>query len=748
MWPVSIKEFRMAKAPTSLSADAIDRALMEGVGHHQSGDLAAAENLYRQVLDSDPDNPDALNMLGSLFMQRGDGEGGLPLLERSAALRPDPGVLSNLGALLADLDRHEDAVAALGQAIALAPDLPQALYNLGCSLLALGRVAEAVDSLSRAAHLVPRDAAVHAAHGAALAEQGDVTGAIDAVAKAAALAADNPWLHLQLARLQIEGGRPGRAAPAIVAAVAAAADDAGVLAAAARCLETLSFGRPDGALADAIGRCLNSPGTAPRLARPAMSLLAQEPEIAELLRRAGAADDAAVTAFWRDGGRGIADNGLFNSLLRSAVLRDPAFEILLTASRRALLSIVKADGELPKAVRDSAAGLARQCHENEFAYAESPAETKALSDLEAHLRQATESAADDQVVVLAMYRPIAEWLDRGPAGAWRGGSMAELIAEFVDARRLEHRIAENLESMAAVADRVSATVRAQYEENPYPRWTALDIAGPPLPLDVAMRRLFRDLPVAPPRSAPTAVLIAGCGTGRQALEAATRYSGADVIALDLSRASLAYGARKAGELEIGNVHFVHGDILGLADDDRRFDVIECVGVLHHMADPLAGWRILADHLAADGFMKIGLYSERARQPVLAARRLIEAEAYPATPEGIRRLRQRLIALAPEDGSLRRILSWNDFYTLSECRDLLFHVCEHRFTLPEIAASLDDLGLEFVGFRLPQSDVAARYRKRFPHDHALRDLDSWDLFEADNPETFLGMYEFWVRRAGT
>ena len=738
----------MAKPPPHDSADAIDQALMDGVRHHQSGDLAAAEILYRQVLDRDPDNPDALNMLGSLFMQRGEGEAGLPLLERSAALRPDPGVLSNLGGLLAGLGRHEDSVDALRRAVALAPDLPQALYNLGRSLFALGRAADAVDPLSRAAHLMPGDAAVHAAHGAALAQRGDVTAAIDALSRAAALTADDPWLHLDLARLQIEAGRPGRATPAIVAAVAASAGDAAVLAAASRCLETLSFSRPDAALTDAIRRCLDSPGTAQRLARPTLSLLAQEPEIAELLHRATTGDDAAVIAFWRGGGRGIADNSLFRSLLRGAVLRDRAFEILFAASRRALLAIVRTDGGLAAALRDIAADLARQCHENEFAYAESAAETEALADLEADLRRVPAAAAVDHLIIYAMYRSIAELLDDGSpaADAWRVDALADLIAEFVDARRLERHIAGELDSMAAVEDPVSKSVRAQYEENPYPRWTTLDVGGPPQPLDVAMRRLFPDLPPAPPRTAPPAVLIAGCGTGRQALEAATRYAGADVVALDLSRASLPYGARKAAELDIENVRFVHGDILGLAADDRNFDVIECVGVLHHMADPLRSWRILVDRLAADGYMKIGLYSERARQPVLAARRLIEAEGYPSTSDGVRRLRQRMIAEGPNNEAFRRILAWSDFYTLSECRDLLFHVCEHRFTLPDIAAALDSLELDFVGFRLPPTDAAVRYRARFPEDHALRDLACWDRFEADNPETFLGMYQFWVRRA--
>jgi hypothetical protein len=82
--------------------------------------------------------------------------------------------------------------------------------------------------------------------------------------------------------------------------------------------------------------------------------------------------------------------------------------------------------------------------------------------------------------------------------------------------------------------------------------------------------------------------------------------------------------------------------------------------------------------------------------------------------------------------------------MSECRDLLFHVRERRFSLPEIAAFLDQSGLRFLGFTV-SADTARRFRARFPADGDLADLARWHAFEAENPSTFINMYQFWVQK---
>jgi hypothetical protein len=86
----------------------------------------------------------------------------------------------------------------------------------------------------------------------------------------------------------------------------------------------------------------------------------------------------------------------------------------------------------------------------------------------------------------------------------------------------------------------------------------------------------------------------------------------------------------------------------------------------------------------------------------------------------------------------------DFYSMSNCRDLLFHVQEHRLTLGQIESFLVESGLHFIGFELdPQ--VLHQYRARFADDPSCTNLRNWARFEADNPDTFVGMYKFWIQK---
>ena len=140
-------------------------------------------------------------------------------------------------------------------------------------------------------------------------------------------------------------------------------------------------------------------------------------------------------------------------------------------------------------------------------------------------------------------------------------------------------------------------------------------------------------------------------------------------------------------------------------------------------------------------MAVGLYSEIARADIVAARAFIAERGYQPTAEGIRRCRQDLF----DDGRrFRKITESADFFSTSGCRDLLFHVQEHRLTIPQIAGFLEKNALAFVGFDLDHL-TPQRYLARFPHDKAMTDLASWDLFEHEQPGTFAGMYQFWVQK---
>jgi hypothetical protein len=90
-----------------------------------------------------------------------------------------------------------------------------------------------------------------------------------------------------------------------------------------------------------------------------------------------------------------------------------------------------------------------------------------------------------------------------------------------------------------------------------------------------------------------------------------------------------------------------------------------------------------------------------------------------------------------------VVQWPDFFSISGCRDLLFHVQKTYMPLPAIAAFLRENGLKVLGIDL-DAPVLLAYRKRFPRDAAAIDLDNWAMFEEDNPSTFDGMVQFWVQ----
>jgi hypothetical protein len=91
----------------------------------------------------------------------------------------------------------------------------------------------------------------------------------------------------------------------------------------------------------------------------------------------------------------------------------------------------------------------------------------------------------------------------------------------------------------------------------------------------------------------------------------------------------------------------------------------------------------------------------------------------------------------------------DFYTTSNFRDLALHVSERPLALPEIARFIEENGLAFRGFQLERG-VLARFQEgllqRFPGASWPGTLERWAAFEAANPGTFNGMYNFWCTRS--
>jgi len=305
------------------------------------------------------------------------------------------------------------------------------------------------------------------------------------------------------------------------------------------------------------------------------------------------------------------------------------------------------------------------------------------------------------------------------------GRLPDVLRAARNALMERRELAKTIPTLTTMTDAVSKKVADQYEAYPYPPWDALG-----------------DIP--PLRDDKHHILSAGCGTGRGAVMLALAYPDAKVTAFDLSRASLAYAMLKAEQHGASNITFGIGDILNVADLRQSFDLIECSGVLHHMADPAAGLRALAGVLKPGGIIRLALYSERGRGAVIAARALIAARDIADSDEAVRQARQVLTAL-PMDHPARGVVDTPEFFTLDGLHDLIFNVQETRYTPRDLKKLLMSARLEFLGFDLADSTILQNYKREFPTDLAARDLDNWDAFEQKNAGIFTEMYQFWCRQ---
>jgi 2-polyprenyl-3-methyl-5-hydroxy-6-metoxy-1,4-benzoquinol methylase len=239
------------------------------------------------------------------------------------------------------------------------------------------------------------------------------------------------------------------------------------------------------------------------------------------------------------------------------------------------------------------------------------------------------------------------------------------------------------------------------------------------------------------------ILIAGCGTGQHSIGTSQSIKGAKILAVDLSLASLAYAKRKTAELDIDFIEYAQADLLKLSSLGRTFDVIESSGVLHHLEDPFEGWKVLLSLLRPHGLMRLGFYSELARKDVVRVRNLISKKVIGSTSQEIRDFRKHLLELKNiEFYRIEKIGS--DFFSTSACRDLLFHVQEHRMNLKVLADFLKDNDLNFLGFNI-DSSVIRSYKKLFTNDPSATNLDQWRIYEEENPDIFRSMYQFWVQK---
>lgn len=691
----------------------------QALDHHNRQRLDAAEALYRQALTLVPDRPSVLVNLAAVLAANKRFVESAALCERALAVEPgNSGAIANLATCRHALGDGAGALELVERALAMQPDDPELHSNRAVILRDLRRLQEALASFDRALALRPTDVVTHANRAQVLAELRQPDAACAGFVRALELRPDD-----------VEAGE-------------------GLIGLIKR--YGLSAADRDPHLTGHLAQALREPWGRPAATAPIVrDVLAALPEFARCLARCAAAWPRRLPLaelFMGVDAGGMLSHPMLIALMESTPVADLRFERLLASLRAGLVAEAVA-GEPGSAGLDFLCSLALQCFINEYVYTPTPQESR---DAEC-LRQEIGAALDAGVAIdpfrlaaLATLEPLhalpaaSRLLDR----QWPA-PLSELLRRQVSEPLAEHALRDAIPRLTPIRDAMSSEVRRQYEENPYPRWLRPARAGQAQALPAFFACRVPGVAAVPmPATDAPCVLNAGCGTGQHAIETAQRLAGADVLAVDLSLSSLAYARRQADSMGVRNIRFAQADILELGVLEERFDLIESAGVLHHLRDPAAGLAVLRGLLRPGGVMRLALYSERARHAVVAARELVVAEGIAADVGGIRRLRECIAAL-PDGAPGKGVADFCDFHSLSECRDLVFHVCEHRFTCGRLAAMLQQARLEFLGFEA-ESWRFARFRERFPEERAWRDLGCWEAFEADHPDTFAGMYQFWVR----
>ena len=299
-------------------------------------------------------------------------------------------------------------------------------------------------------------------------------------------------------------------------------------------------------------------------------------------------------------------------------------------------------------------------------------------------------------------------------------------------------------------DTVTEAVRKQYEAYSYP---------PPIEDAEEFLRKWGPLTCDPkfagiqlwPEGRPRQdlrILCAGCGSSQAALVALNNPN-CSVVGIDLSEASLAHSNRLRDQHRLANLELRQMSLLDVGQLNRSFDLILCTGVLHHLPNPDAGLKALADVLDSSGSMAIMLYGKTGRAGVYLVQDILRRLGAGRNAEGVRIARE-LLKFIPSHhylisttGKLPNDLA--DDAGDAGIVDMLLHPQDRAYSVPEIMELTEAAGLVFFGW----SDNALYCADRFLSGEmlervlALPAAEQWAVI--DNLAVRNSRHDFFVRK---
>ena len=388
--------------------------------------------------------------------------------------------------------------------------------------------------------------------------------------------------------------------------------------------------------------------------------------------------------------------------------------------------------------------IAKQCHMNEYIFNITDKEKVILNKLKNFSKAEINSGrfvSELELYILSSYEYLdylhnyVEDLDK----IYSSKIISQIIKNLLKEKEIQSQFCSN----KILDNTVSQAVSSMYEENPYPRWEVASINQD----NFTMRQFAYYKKLISNDFDGTGkivkILVAGCGTGQQIVSLSGIFKNSLIDAIDISAASLAYAKRKIEELKLNNINFSKTDILDLQNFNTKYDYIECSGVLHHMGNPEKGFEILVNSLNPNGIIKVGLYSSIARSTINKAREFIKNKNIKFSIENLRDFRTNVIEKKPTYEEFDELLNYTDFYSTSNCRDLLFHIQEKQYNLEDIKNLIDKFNMKFAGFDFINQYTQQYFKNSFPQQDSEYNLNNWEKYEQENINTFLGMYNFFL-----
>ena len=695
----------------SLNDTSIEKKLNIAIENQKNKNFKLAEKLYKEILSINPNHTEAIFHLGTLYSQIKKFSLAKPLLLRADGSNPNNlNIKLNIGSLLFNTGEVDLALKYFDKAIEIQPNFILAYFNKGIILNSQKKYQDAVKCFEKVIEIDPKNINAYNVLGIILQEIGEFRKSLSYLKKSIEISPNdlrvvNTLLNL-LRSIKLSNLSDKNSSELVE-------------------LFIFLFNK------DTIdhNELFNN-------ARNLIFFQDDQINFENLLK-------SGVSLLSDKDIKKILNKKLFHLLLQKSLVRDKFLEKFLYLIRKEILLQIHNKENSIKELYDFIASNAEQSFLNEYVVFQSDMEIKIINDLKTKVEN-DKNINELEILILACYLPLnsskiinnklINYISESPL-------FNDLIKLHIKDPLKEAELKKGINSFDDISDNVSKKVKDQYEENPYPRWRYTNITPKNDFLSILNNAIRPNKINTNNQNIAENVLIAGCGTGQQ-LVSKTSYANSNIVAIDLSLSSLAFAKRKMQELNQKNIEFLQGDILSLNSLNKKFNVIECVGVLHHLKDPDEGLRILLNILEPKGYLKLGLYSEYARKHIIELKKFVQKHKFESNIRDIRNFRE-LAKNNNNDNSFKKINFNFDFYSTSSLRDLIFHVQEHRYTIPKIQDLLKKFDLEFLGFT--NSSIKKEYSKIYPEDLKNTSLENWNNFEINNQDIFIEMYQFWVKK---